>query len=217
MKLVKNTDGSELHRLRKMKPYDQDLFNRLYKTCRPLIKRLSRGVDARRYNLSSDIIVSYFWDKFLYVFNKYQGEYSEERLKATILSSLMMYKNKLLRKAYGDQADFNKSLTSMEVLYDNNKELLDDSDETRLKEGRSKIFHEYMQSHLSQDAYLVFKIQLDPPKWFEEKMANSHGKMSILHLIDYFDLPRDKASVNIISQIRKDIQATLEQAKIDLR
>lgn len=212
----KGTNGSELHRLTEMKPYDPDLFNRLYKTCRPLIRRLVKGVDARRFNVSSDIIASYFWDKFLFVFNKYQDQYEEERLKATILSSLSTFKCKLLRNAYTDQADFNQGLTSMEVLFDNSKELLDDSEETRYKEERSVRFHEYMQSHLSADAYLLMKIQLDPPKWFEDKIKDSHGKLSILHLIDYFDLPRDKASVNIISQMRKDIQNALEQAKEDL-
>ena len=97
---MKGNNGSELHRLTELKPYDEDLFNRLYKTCKPLIRRLTRGVDSRRFNLTPDIINSFFWDKFLYVFNKYQDEYDEERLKATLLSSLQTYKSKLLRNAY---------------------------------------------------------------------------------------------------------------------
>ena len=44
---MKGNNGSELHRLTELKPYDEDLFNRLYKTCKPLIRRLVRGVDSR--------------------------------------------------------------------------------------------------------------------------------------------------------------------------
>ena len=131
---MKGNNGSELHRLTELKPYDEDLFNRLYKTCKPLIRRLVRGIDSRRFNVTPDIINSFFWDKFLYVFNKYQSEYDEERLKATLLSSLQTFKSKLLRNAYTKQAEFNQELTSFEVLFDNNKELLDDSEETRIKE-----------------------------------------------------------------------------------
>lgn len=214
---MKGNNGSELHRLTELKPYDQDLFNRMYKTCKPLIRRLTKGVDSRRFNVSQDIIQSYFWDKFLYVFNKYQDKYDEERLKATILSSLQTFKSKLLRNAYTKQAEFNQELTSLENLFDNNKELLDDSEESRIKEEQSIEFHKYMKEHLTQDEYLVMQIQLDPPKWFEDKIKESHGKLSILHLIDYFELPRDKTSINFFSQIRKNIQKTLEQASIDLR
>lgn len=214
---MKGNNGSELHRLTELKPYDEDLFNRLYKTCEPLIRRLTRGVDSRRFNLTPDIINSFFWDKFLYVFNKYQDEYDEERLKATLLSSLQTYKSKLLRNAYTKQAEFNQELTSFEVLFDNNKELLDDSEETRIKEEQSQRFHKYMKEHLTPDEYLVMQIQLEPPKWFEARIKDSHGKLSILHLIDYFELPRDKFAVNMFSQMRKTIQKTLEQAAIDLK
>lgn len=214
---MKGNNGSELHRLTELKPYDQDLFNQMYKTCKPLIRRLTKGVDSRRFNVSQDIIQSYFWDKFLYVFNKYQDKYDEERLKATILSSLQTFKSKLLRNAYTKQAEFNQELTSLENLFDNNRELLDDSEESRIKEEQSIEFHKYMKEHLTQDEYLVMQIQLDPPKWFEDKIKESHGKLSILHLIDYFELPRDKTSINFFSRIRKNIQKTLEQASIDLR
>lgn len=214
---MKGNNGSELHRLTELKPYDEDLFNRLYKTCKPLIRKLVRGIDARRFNVSPDIINSFFWDKFLYVFNKYQEEYEEERLKATLLSSLQIFKSKLLRNAYTKQAEFNQELTSLEVLFDNNKELLDDTDETILKEEQSVKFHKYMKEHLTQDEYLILQIQLEPPKWFEPRMRDSHGKLSIEHLIDYFELPRDKKSINLLSSMRKNIKRTLEKAGKELR
>lgn len=88
----KGNNGSELHRLKPMKDYDEATFNRLYKVCKPVIKNLTRQIDYKRFNLTPDIIQSYFWDKMLFVFNKYYGECTEEHLKARILASLSTFK-----------------------------------------------------------------------------------------------------------------------------
>ena len=99
----KGNNGSELHRLKPMQEYDEATFNRLYKVCKPVIRNLTRQIDYKRFNLTPDIIQSYFWDKMLFVFNKYYGECTEEHLKARILASLSTFKNKLLEsKAYVD-------------------------------------------------------------------------------------------------------------------
>ena len=39
---MKGNNGSELHRLTELKPYDEDLFNRLYKTC-TINPQISKG------------------------------------------------------------------------------------------------------------------------------------------------------------------------------
>ena len=210
-------NGCELHRLKEFNDYDRDQFERLYKVCKPLIRSLSRNIDCKRYNVSIDIIQSYFWDKFMFVYNKYHKVYNEERLKANLLTSLQTFKNKLLRNAYTQQAEFNQELTSFEVLYDNSKELIDDSDETRYKEDLSVRFHRYLQDNLTPDEYLLFKIELNPPTFFIERMEESHGKLSILHLIDYFELPRDRKSQNMISEMRINIKNTLKKAGQELK
>lgn len=213
----KGNNGSELHRLKEFTHIDNEKFERLYKLCRPLVRSLSRNIDPRRYNVSKDIIQSYFWDKFMFVYNKYQDQYDEERLKATLLSSLQTFKNKLLRNAYTKQAEFNQELTSFDILFDNNKEWLDDSDETIYKEDLSIRFHQFMEDHLTPDEYLLFKTELDPPPFFKERMIQSHGKISVLHIIDFFDLPRDKRSVALVTEMRKHIKETLALAKTDFK
>lgn len=134
---TKNTNGSEIHRIKEFTNYNREQFEKLYRLCKPLVRNLSRSIDSRRFNVSQDIIQSYFWDKFLYVYNKYQDRYDEERLKATLLTSLQIFKNKLLRNAYTKQAEFNQELTSLDTLFDNNKECLDDSEETEYKQDLS--------------------------------------------------------------------------------
>lgn len=213
----RGTQGSEIHRIKPFSHYNGDQFERLYKLCKPLVRNLSRNIDARRFNVSNDIIQSYFWDKFLYVYNKYQDEYDEERLKATILTSLQIFKNKLLRNAYTPQAEFNQELTSFEVLYDNNKEWLDDSEESNSKEELSNRFNGYLMDKLSPDEYLLFRTELDPPPFFKERITQSHGKLSILHLIDFFELPRDKRSQTMLTNMRKHIKEVLDQAKVEFK
>lgn len=89
---TKNTNGSEIHRIKEFTNYNREQFEKLYRLCKPLVRNLSRSIDSRRFNVSQDIIQSYFWDKFLYVYNKYQDRYDEERLKATLLTSLQIFK-----------------------------------------------------------------------------------------------------------------------------
>lgn len=214
---TKNTNGSEIHRIKEFTDYNRDQFEKLYKLCRPLVRNLSRSIDSRRFNVSQDIIQSYFWDKFLYVYNRYQHKYDEERLKATLLTSLQVFKNKLLRNAYTKQAEFNQELTSLDILFDNNKEYLDDTEDTEYKQELSDRFNQFMMDNLTPDEYLVFRIELDPPPFFTERIIQSHGKLSILHLVDFFELPRNGKSQTILTNMRKHIKETLEKAKKEFK
>lgn len=214
---TKNTNGSEIHRIKEFTDYNRDQFEKLYKLCRPLVRNLSRSIDSRRFNVSQDIIQSYFWDKFLYVYNKYQHKYDEERLKATLLTSLQVFKNKLLRNAYTKQAEFNQELISLDILFDNNKEYLDDTEDTEYKQELSDRFNQFMMDNLTPDEYLVFRIELDPPPFFTERIIQSHGKLSILHLVDFFELPRNGKSQTILTNMRKHIKETLEKAKKEFK
>lgn len=210
-----NYNGSEIHRIKEFSHYDRDRFEKLYQTCKPLIRKLALGVDSRRFNLTPDIIQSYFVDKFLYVYNKYQDEYSDERLKATLISSLQIYKKKLLKNAYNTSAEFNQSLTSLEELFDNSKEDKDiEEDERDNKKELMELLQTYMKNHLSPDEYLLWRTELDPPELIKAKNVNS--RISILSLIDFFELPRDNKSAKLISQMRKNIKDRLIQARYDL-
>ena len=206
------TNGSELHRLKKFDHLDEAKFNRLYKVCLPIIKKLSYNIDTRKYGVSRDILQSYFTDKFMFVYNKYQDEYDEDRLKYTLIKSLTQFRNKLLRSAYTQVGEFQSDISSFEDLYESGREWEDDSEETEYKEDLSQRFHEFMKEHLSPDEYLLFVTQLNPPPFLEEKMKSSHGRISILALVEFFDLPRTIKSQDIISDMRTNIQYALSLA-----
>lgn len=208
--------GSELHRLRPMKEdYDTKLFNRLYKTCKPIIRNLVRQIDYKRFNVTPDIIESYFWDKMVYVFNRYYGEVDEEHLKADIIRSLATFKNKLLRSAYGDLAEINKGMASFEDLFDGSKELEDDQEEQQAKSEMLKLVYDYMYSHLSPDAKLVFEVLMTPPPYIRERIKDGQRITNLL-LVDFFDLPKNRNSVRYFTELREDIQYWEDRAKKEL-
>lgn len=212
------SDGSELHRLKDFnQTYDVELFNKLYKNMKPLMRRLSKQVDPKRFNVTSDIIFSYFSDKFIYVFNKYQGEYDEEHLKAALLSSLTTFKNRLLRNAYTKQAEYNQQISQLEDLFDDSKELIDDSEEELLKEERLELLYSYMKEHLEPDTYLIFEVQMDPPEYIRERLKSDNSRISAMLLLDFFGLPRTKSNSDWISEKRKDIEYWVEQAKKEFK
>ena len=213
----RGNNGSELHRLKTMQEnYDQQMFLRLYKVCKPVIRNLTKQIDYKRYNLTPDIISSYFWDKMLYVFNKYYGTCSEEHLKARILASLSTFKNKLLRSAYGEQAEYNQALFKLDDLFDNDKELEDDSEEEKAKSEMLEMMYDYMKEHLSIDAYMVFEVLLTPPPYIKERIKDS-GRITNGLLVEFFDMPKTNASVKYISELRSDIQYWEDRAKEELK
>lgn len=213
----RGNNGSELHRLKTMQEnYDQQMFLRLYKVCKPVIRNLTKQIDYKRYNLTPDIISSYFWDKVLYVFNKYYGTCSEEHLKARILASLSTFKNKLLRSAYGEQAEYNQSLFKLDDLFDNDKELEDNSEEEKAKSEMLDMMYDYMKEHLSMDAYMIFEVLLTPPPYIKERIKDS-GRITNLLLVEFFDMPKTNSSVKYISELRSDIQYWEDRAKEELK
>lgn len=213
----RGNNGSELHRLKTMQEnYDQQMFLRLYKVCKPVIRNLTKQIDYKRYNLTPDIISSYFWDKMLYVFNKYYGTCSEEHLKARILASLSTFKNKLLRSAYGEQAEYNQALFKLDDLFDNDKELEDDSEEEKTKSEMLDMMYNYMKEHLSMDAYMIFEVLLTPPPYIKERIKDS-GRITNLLLVEFFDMPKTNSSVKYISELRSDIQYWEDRAKEELK
>ena len=138
-------------------------------------------------------------------------------MKATLISSLSTYKNRLLRNAYTKQAEYNQSLDRLEDLFDDSKELLDDSDEQKLINDEIDMIYAYMKDKLSPDAYLLFEIQLDPPAFIKEQMKTQNSKISNMMLLDFLELRRTKANANFISKLRSEIDEYTEKAKTELR
>ena len=212
-------NGSELHRLKPMKEdYDAELFDKLYKICKPVIRNLAYHVDANRFNLTTDIIESYFWDKMLYIFNKYYGTCSEEHLRARILSGLALFKNHLLHYAYTEKAQFNQALHSFEDLFeDSNRDTNSEEEPEVSKSDMFKMVYDYMMKNLYPDAQLVFEALYSPPPFIREYPGYNDGnRITNGMLMDFFNLPHDSKSEKYIKYLREDVDYWIGRAKNDL-
>lgn len=207
MKLDK-TIGPELHRIKPLEKYDEKIFAKLYKLCKPVIKNLVKQIDCRRYNVSKDVINSYFWDKMLFLFNRYyeESEGNVEFLKAHILRGLSTYKYHLLQEAYSERAEYFQSLTSLDELYDNNKEDITIYDDSQYKEELLNILYKYMNKHLSPDAMLIFECLMTPSDFLLEKTDNGRVRITNSMLAEFFNLPKAKSSIQYISDLRHDVE-----------
>ena len=212
------TIGPELHRIRPLKEYDEKVFAKLYKLCKPVIKNLVKQIDCRRYNVSKDVINSYFWDKMLFLFNRYyeESEGNVEFLKAHILRGLSTYKYHLLQEAYSERAEYFQSLTSLDELYDNNKEDVTIDDDSTYKEELLKTLYDYMSQHLSPDAILVFECLMTPTSFLLEKTDNGRVRITNAMLAEFFNLPKAKTSIQYISDLRHDVEYWEQRAMKEL-
>ena len=213
------TIGPELHRIKPLEDYDKDIFAMLHKLCKPVIKNLVKQIDCRRYNVSRDVINSYFWDKMLFLFNRYykESEGNVEFLKAHILRGLSTYKYHLLQDAYSERVEYFQSLVSLDVLYDNNKEDITNDDDSSYKEELFNTLYEYMKDHLSPDAILVFECLITPPTFLLEKTDNGRIRTTNSMLAEFFNLPKAKTSIQYISDLRHDVEYWEQRAMKDLQ
>lgn len=225
------TNGCEIHRLKGFDNKNPVLFNKMYKVCKPYIRNLAKNIDPKKYNVTSDIIRDYFWDKFMYVYAKYYHECievsaNEDKLKHTLLHSLGCFKNKLLRNAYTKQAEFNSTLVPFDNLFnDSDRNESDDEEDEVVDNGLGLVdestsqtssqmeeLMNYLNGVLTPDEVLLFQTELNPPEFFRKD--NGGFKVTIMDLIDFFELPRNTTSYNMISDMRKHIRLAIEEAKI---
>lgn len=206
----------EIDRIKEFNNYDVDMFNRIYKQCKPLIKSLVYTIDSKRLGVDKDMIKSYFDDKFMFVFSKYNKIYEEKRLKALIISSLQNFKNRLLRLAYGNSSDFYMGLVSIDDSYDTLSSIPEESSDNK---ERLEIIYEYMKTNLSPEALLLFTIELYPPEWFIDRVDNINLqtkfiKFSNYMYLEYFELPKTKSYSKYISSIKHEIEVWIDNFNI---
>ena len=206
----------ENHRLKPMvEGYSEELFNKLYEDTRQLRKTLAWGIDHRRYGVTNDIIESWFDDKFIHTFNTYCKEKEPELLKGYIISSLQTFKNRVLRAAYSKKSE----LYSNTIELDNEYNLINyipDREEVSNKDLFFGLVLEFFNKELSEDAFSLFQLQLNPPPYILNRINKSNSQIPLRLVLEFFDLADIQKNVKYIRQLRKDINLTIEKAKSEL-
>lgn len=201
----------ENHRLKPMKEgYDENLFNELYSKTKALRNSLVYQIDSRRFGVTHYEIQSWFDDKFIYVFNKYYGEKTDEMLLGYIINSLKQFKNRVLRKAYQE------SIYENIIRWDEGDliNIIPNEKEPSDKQALVNLMNEFFHKRLSQEAYMVYSVELNPPPYIVERIAHSGSHIPAWLIADYLGWPDSKYTLKLINRFRKEIEKVTLEAKL---
>lgn len=203
----------ELHRLKPMeKGYDSQLFNKLYKETTQLRKSLARQIDSRRYGVTDDVVLSWFDDKFMFVFNKHFKDKEEDVLRGFIINSLQTFKFRVLRKAYSQQAEFYTSTVDL----DGERDLINIipvSSELNSEELFLEMAKTFMKEKLSDDAYFLFNLELNPPPYILNQLKDCSTKIASKLFAEYLGLGNSNKALKYINSLRSEIRETTKMAR----
>ena len=203
----------ETHRLKPMpEGYNAELFNELYKSTEKLRNKLVFEIDHRRFGVEPCDIKSWFDSKFIYVFTKYSSKHSNpEILKAHLLSSLQLFKCRILRKAYTQEGLHYLSNVGLEDTQEMDY-MVDSPDSSEYTE-RLETALDFFRGELNRQAYDILMLKLYPPQYVTDKLSE-HKNLSRISpelISEFFDLP-----INVVKRCLKDIKEATSKARIML-
>lgn len=196
--------------------YDRELFNALYAKTEPLRKKLASEISYQRFGVDYQEVLSWFSVKFIYVFNKYQGKKNPDLLLGDLINSLKNFKFRILRKAY--TVKYSQSIIHIEDpsqiesldFYEPHKE---DYQQERLNQVKK-----FFRQNLSDNAYLVFEVQNNPPYYIIHKMRQQ--EIPSLHKIpddmicEYLGLDVNDKTLKYIKNLKREIKLTYSIAQL---
>lgn len=208
----------ENHRLKPMvEGYNSELFNKLYKETEQLRKSLVWGIDHRRYGVDRDMIMSWFDDKFIFVFNKHcmDNDKSPDVLKGFIITALQQFKNRVLRQAYTKKNEIYSNSIELEGEYNLINYIIEDT-EISNDDMFFGLVLEYFKSHLTADAFTLLQLQLNPPPFILNRIKQSNSTIPTKLILEFFGLENVSKNIKYIRNLRNDIALTIEKAKEEI-
>jgi len=204
--------NGEIHRLIELKPNFSNpknlkQFNDFYQRTQHLRLRLAFQIDHRRLGVTKDIILSWFDDKFIFVYNKYY-EIEPERLLGYIINSLRLYKNRILKKAYQGNVYQNMVELEGESKIINTIANPEPEEDIRLEQAKN-----FLKTKLSEDAFFILTLELNPPPFIMWRIKNPNQRIPSRVITEYIDLGYSKNAINYVIQLRKEIQEAIIIAK----
>jgi hypothetical protein len=204
----------EIHRLKPQEKnsYDERMFNQLYKDCKPLISNLVSQIDTRRLGVSRDIVLSWFDDKFMFVFFKYHNERDYNHLKYSLIQALQFFKCRLLRKTYTKKNQDFQNMVSMDDDNKNLKNIINNQeDETENIDEQLNGVLQFLKKELSEEAYFILELQLNPPLFIVDKVKSVHN-ITPKVILEYINLKPVKENINYIKNLKIEIQEGIKNA-----
>lgn len=205
----------EESRLKPMKEnYDPKLFNDYYERTEALRNKLAFGIDARRFGVDHAEIKSWFDVKFIYVYNKYHGVKSDEMLLGYILNSLKLFKTRIIKAAYTVKNSQNIVSTDNELYIENKP---DEDNSSEFFNAKLSTALSFLKENLSENAYQVLDIQLNPPPYILNKLREmgikNTTKIPNSLYAEYFELGVSPEAINFIAKLHKEIRNGIKLAR----
>jgi hypothetical protein len=197
-----------------MGDYDRNLFEKLFKETRPLRKKLVLGIDARRFGVEPEDVMSWFNTKFLFLFQKYHKT-QPEYLKGYILRGLSQYRNRICTLAYSEKNLIHKDSFSINTVFDG--ESLDlPSDETQYSTGMDEqivLLENFMKAELPHDAYLVFTLELSPPPYITNRLKTPKSRVPSSLIAEYLGWENNEQAAEYVTELRQKIALAKSSAR----
>lgn len=209
----------EENRLKPMvEGYDPLLFEDLYNQTKALRRKLASQIDSARFGVDTSEILSWFDVKFIYIFNKYYKKYADkpEVLKGHLIKGMQFFKCRILRMAYSQ-----KALSQLKTIELSDYEEFEfvQIEEPEIHSNKDYLYNlaiDYMKKNLSENAFELLNIQLNPPpyilnKLFEEGVDNTN-KIPNSIIADYFELGTDEKALKYINALKREIKVITQKA-----
>lgn len=207
----------EEHRLLPMKPgYNVKQFNQIYKNLIPLKKKLCSEISSSRFGLEYQDICAWFDIKILHVYNKHCLEFTDNKLQAYIINSLKVFKYRVIRAAYQLKYTDNRLEYLENYSY---KHDMPDSENNEFKNTLFDIIENFFKANLSEEAYLVYQIELNiPPYIYQQLKATKKLKQKIptAMIADYLGIEGPEA-IPYINSLRAEISEAIKKAKREFK
>lgn len=198
--------------------YNPTMFKDIYGKTEGLRRKLAAGIDHRRFGVDYEELLSWFTVKFIYAYNKYQPKFKKnpEVLKAHMIKSMQLFKCRILRKAYTTK--FSQSILPYEDHEHELQEALNyDPNLPTQYEFYSDKLRKYMKINLSDNAFILFQIQLNPPPYIIEqlRLKDQHDIHKIPDdlIAEYFDLGFSIRAYNYLDSLKREIKTAIANAK----
>lgn len=205
----------EESRLTPMVEHDPVVFKLIYEKTQGLKRKLASEIDYRRFGLTYEDMVSWFDIKLLFVFNKYYNKHNPQVLLGHVINSLQLFKCRILRAAYTKK--YTQTIIEMGESDEYENILIDDE----LHNSNKDLFYDlavsFMIKHLSENAYELFQVQLNPPPFIlhrlEEERIRDKTKIPNHILAEYFDFDNSDKSIKYLDSLKKEINNGINIAR----
>lgn len=203
----------EENRLKPMGDYDPKVFKKIYDNTRALTAKLSRQIDHNRLGVDNSEIQSWFDVKFIHAFNTYHKKHDEDILLAFIIRSLQLFKYRIMRSAYTIKN------TQRLIPVEDYTELEEYDTENPFDNKQDELLEsvlDFLKTQVSENAYLVLDIQLNPPPYILKQLENQQRKTKKIPnsmIADYLGLGTSADALKLVDSYFKEIEKGIELAR----